>query len=194
MLHKIPSTLLRAALAIIATTLLVASSRASVNETVLHTFNPTGAEAFPYAGLTADSAGNLYGTTGYGGVYNYGSLFQLTPNGGGSWTETVLHSFNFEYPYTDGITPQAGVIVDAAGNLFGTTLNGGNGFYGTAYEFSPDGRGGWTETVLHDFTGAPDGSVPHGGLIMDHAGNLYGTTAVGGTGGPVVGTVFEISR
>ncbi len=130
-------------------------------ETLLYSFKNDGVDGVnPYAGLTFDSAGNLYGTTGYGGVYNYGSLFQLTPNGGGSWTETVLHSFNFEYPYTDGITPQAGVIVDAAGNLFGTTLNGGTGFYGTAYEFSPDGRGGWTETVLHDFSGAPDGSVP----------------------------------
>ena len=163
-------------------------------EALLYSFNNNGLDGtYPYAGVTFDSAGNLDRTTFNGGTYNYGSLFELTPIGGGSWTETVLHSFNLAYPYTDGDLPRRSDF-DGAGNLFGTTVNGGTGFYGTAYEFSPDGRGGWTETVLHDFSEASDGGVPDGGLIMDHAGNLYGTTAVGGIGGPVVGTVFEITR
>ena len=106
---------------------------------------------------------------------------------------TGHHRVYEQFWRTDGAYPRAGLILDAAGNLFGTTSSGGTGFYGSAFQLSPNGRG-WTETVLHGFGGAPDGSNPDAGLIMDRAGNLYGTTAVGGSGGWVVGTVFEIAR
>ena len=162
-------------------------------ETVLYSFNNNGLDGTnPYSGLIFDSAGNLYGTTFYGGTHNTGIVFELTPNGSGGWVETVLYSFNNNN--SDGAYPRAGLILDSAGNLYGTTSSGGTAFYGTAFELSPDGRGGWTETVLHSFSGVEDGSNPDAGLIMDHAGDLYGTTAVGGSGGWVVGTVFEIAR
>ncbi len=72
------------------------------------------------AGLIFDDAGNLYGTTGAGGTYGYGTVFELTPAAGGGWTEQVLHNFND----ADGGKPQAGLILDAAGNLYGTTVRG----------------------------------------------------------------------
>ena len=162
-------------------------------ETLLYSFNDNGSDGtYPYAGLVFDSAGNLYGTTYSGGVYNYGSVFELSPHGGGGWTETVLHSFDFQS--RDGINPEAGLILDASGNLYGTTSYWGSSSYGTAFELSPNGRGGWTETELHGFGGAQDGFVPRAGLTMDHAGNLYGTTVTGGSGEQLVGTVFEITR
>lgn len=162
-------------------------------ETVLYSFSANGSDGnSPYAGLVFDSVGNLYGTTFYGGTYNYGSVFELTPSADGGWTETVLHSFNFDG--SDGAYPRAALIFDAAGNLLGTTSSGSSGFYGSVFQLSPNGRGEWTETVLHSFAGAPDGSNPDAALIMDNAGKLYGTTAVGGSGGPVVGTIFEITR
>jgi uncharacterized repeat protein (TIGR03803 family) len=164
-------------------------------ETVLYSFNNNGSDGnYPYAGLVFDSAGNLYGTTYYGGTSNQGSIFKLSPNGNGGWTETVLHSFDFNNG-TDGAYPYAGLTFDAAGNLYGTTANGGTCDYGTAFEFSPNGGGGWTETVLHSFcNGGGDGYRPFAGLIIDHAGNLYGTAAVGGVGTAAFGTAFEITR
>ena len=162
-------------------------------ETSLYSFSNNGLDAAnPAAGLVFDNAGNLYGTTFWGGSDNWGAVFELSHNGGGGWMETVLYSFQFNN--SDGTSPEAGLILDAAGNLFGTTVNGGSAYYGTAFELSPSGGGGWTETVLHNFGGAMDGSVPEAGLIMDHAGNLYGTTGLGGSGEPAVGTVFEITR
>jgi uncharacterized repeat protein (TIGR03803 family) len=89
--------------------------------TVLYNFN--GADGAGPAGLVRDKAGNLYGTTGSGGAYGYGTVFELMPRAGGGWTEKVLHSFNFNG--RDGIYPTAGVVQDAAGNLYGTTELGG---------------------------------------------------------------------
>lgn len=164
----------------------------SWTETVLYGFNNNGSDGnYPYAGLVFDSAGNLYGTTYDGGNSNFGTIYKLSPNGGGGWTETVLHSFDFST--TDGAYPSDSVIFDSAGNFYGTTENGGANYYGTAFEFSPAGGGNWTEALLHSFGGAMDGSVPYGGLIMDRAGNLYGTTVQGGSGAPAFGTVFEIT-
>jgi uncharacterized repeat protein (TIGR03803 family) len=92
------------------------------------------------------------------------------------------------------LQPTAGLIFDHAGNLYGTTENGGACDYGTAFEFSPAGGGNWTETVLHSFcNGGGDGYRPFAGLIIDHAGNPYGTAAVGGIGTSAFGTVFEIA-
>jgi uncharacterized repeat protein (TIGR03803 family) len=157
-------------------------------ELVLHSFNnPDG--GFPYAGLIFDTAGNLYGTTSLGGTYAYGTVFELTPTIGGSWIETVLYSFGGG---TDGDGPLAGLIFDAAGNLYSTTLRGGTYNYGTVFELTPIAGGGWTEKLLHSFIyDGTDGNLPYAGLIFDAAGNLYGTTVNGGT--YQAGTVFELT-
>jgi uncharacterized repeat protein (TIGR03803 family) len=158
-------------------------------EQVLHSFGNGADGAELYAGLIFDAAGNLYGTTQYGGTYGCGTVFQLTPTGGGGWTELVLLNFNG----TDGFEPEAGLIFDAAGNLYGTTYQGGGYGVGTVFELTPTAGGGWTETVLHSFNynNSTDGAYPQAGLIFDAAGNLYGTTAGGGTYGR--GAVFELT-
>src|ERR1019366_2789841 len=152
-------------------------------EKVLHNFNNNGTDgAYPYAGLIFDAARNLYGTTEVGGTHNDGTVFELTPAGGGSWTEKVLHNFNNNG--TDGADPRAGLIFDAAGNLYGTTYVGDTYNYGAVFELTPAGGGSWTEKVLHNFNNnGTDGAWPYAGLIFDAAGNLYGTTAGGGTYG-----------
>jgi uncharacterized repeat protein (TIGR03803 family) len=157
-------------------------------ETVLHRFGNAMDGSGPLAGLIFDAAGNLYGTTSGGGTYD-GTVFELTPAGGGSWTEKVLWSFGSG---TDGFAPQVGLVFDAAGNLYGTTPWGGTNGYGTVFELTPAGSGGWTEAVLHNFNefGNGDGYYPLAALILDAAGNLYGTTSVGGTYNN--GTVFEL--
>ncbi len=169
---------------------LTPKTRAGWTETVLYNFN--GADGSqPVAGLIFDNIGNLYGTTSVGGANLNGMVFELTPNTGGGWTETVLHNFNFNG--TDGAGPQAGLIFDASSNLYGTTALGGVYGDGTVYELTPKG-GGWTETVLHSFcplAGCTDGSTPLAGLTKDAAGNLYGTTENGGRYG--LGTVFEFT-
>ena len=117
-------------------------------------------------------------------------MFELTPIAGGGWTEQVLHSFNNNG--IDGFDPQAGLIFDKNGNLYGTTLAGGTYNGGTVFELTPAGGGGWTEQVLHSFNkNGTDGYYLWASLIFDGAGNLYGTTWVGGTYGN--GTVFELS-
>jgi uncharacterized repeat protein (TIGR03803 family) len=161
----------------------------SWTEQVVHNFNHDFTDGDePYAGLIVDAAGNLYGTTSGGGTIGYGTVFELTPTGGGTWTE-VLHSFG---DGTDGLYPWAGLIFDAAGNLYGTTSEGGTYDGGTVFELTPAAGGGWTEKVLHSFGNGNDGAYPHyAGLIFDAAGNLYGTTSGGGTYGG--GTVFELT-
>jgi len=124
----------------------------------------------PSSGLIFDALGNLYGETEGGGNGN-GTVFELSPNSNGGWTETVLYSFQGG---NDGVGPSDGLVFDQAGNLYGTTY-GGNG---TAFELSPNGSGGWTETVLYRFLGGSDGAGPQG-LIFDQKGNLYGTANEG---------------
>ena len=165
---------LRAALAIFAATLFMTSTWAAAQEKVLHSFNNNGTDGLsPDAGLIFDAAGNLYGTTYAGGTYNYGTVFELTPAAGGGWTEKVLHSFSNG---TDGGYPVAGLIFDAAGNLYGTTYRGGTYGCGTVFELTPAAGGSWTEKVLYSFGNGTDGAYPDAGLIFDAAGNLYGTT------------------
>jgi uncharacterized repeat protein (TIGR03803 family) len=146
--------------------------------------------AFPVSGLIADNAGNFYGATEYGGANNLGAVYELAPNG----TETVL--YNFAGGASDGALPAASLIMDGAGNLYGTTVNGGDGDCadsgcGTVFEVTPGGG----ETVLYSFQGDADGVGPQANLFMDSAGNLYGTTYAGGSpnceGG--CGTVFELT-
>ena len=150
----------------------------------------------PYAGLTFDGAGNLYGTTALGGTGGGGTVFQLIPQLGGGWYERVLYAF--QNNTQDGNSPYAGLVIDAAGNLYGTTQGGGSGGScqgngcGTVYELSPKAGGSWVETVLHRFQeNGTDGNEPFAGLTFDTTGNLYGTTTLGGAN--LVGIVFGLS-
>ena len=147
-------------------------------ETVLYSFTGTPDGASPYAPVVRDAAGNLYGTTYAGGVSGgCGAVYEVTDTG----NESVLFSFNG----TDGCQPDSGLIRDKAGNLFGTTGDGGPSGYGTVFKLDTSG----TETVLHFFSGLPDGESPIAGLARDTKGNLYGTTFNGGSG---YGTVFKV--
>lgn len=171
-------------------------------EQLLYSFH-LSQDFHPQANLIFDASGNLYGTDFYGGSRGAGAAFELSPQSGGGWTETVLH--NFHSNSQDGRGPSSGLIFDAAGNLYGTTSNGGGDtqcFHGcgSVFELSPQSGGGWTEKILYSFKpNGQDGNYPGGGLIFDAAGNLYGVTGAGGTinsdgciGGGC-GTVFELS-
>jgi uncharacterized repeat protein (TIGR03803 family) len=183
-------------------TILAAGAWAEGTESVLYPFTFHTDGGMPYAGLTFDAKGNLYGTTYFAGFIPgsicCGVVFQLTPNGGEGWTYKVIHTFTG--PVTDGEAPSASVIFDAAGNLYGTTQEGG--FCGVAYELSPTPDGEWNETILHLFNNLEngvidDGCIPSSWLVFDKAGNLYGTTQQTGAGDCMTsagcGTVFELS-
>jgi uncharacterized repeat protein (TIGR03803 family) len=157
-------------------------------ETVLYDFlgYPFDGESPHYGDLIFDRAGNIYGTTADGGFADAGVVYELTPSGSG-WTESVLYSFgSFN---SDGANPLNGVILDSAGNLYGTTLQGGTSNYGTVFQLRHIAGSNWTEIPLYNFDNGSDGSYPYAGLIFDQSGNLYGTTSHGGMG---YGTVFEL--
>lgn len=157
----------------------------SYTEKALHNFSSNGTDGTgPYASLIFDATGNLYGTTISGGTAGGGTAFELSPAGGGLWTEEILHNFGSAL---DGNDLQASLILDAAGNLYGTTLGGGTYSGGTAFELSPAGAGSWTYSVLYNFGANPsvNGKYPGGNLLLDSAGNLYGTTESGGNAGVV---------
>ena len=153
----------------------------------IHAFRGGKDGAYPYftSGLVIDPSGNLYGTTFQGGTYNYGCVFEVSPNSDGSWHETVIHSFDSP----DGPSGPSGLIIDASGNLYGTTPGDGTNGLGTVYKLSPGVGGVWTEMVLLNFDGE-NGSSPISPVTMDSAGNLFGTALVGPTG---YGLVFELS-
>ena len=167
--------------------------------TVLHSFDDNGSDGSqPLAPVVFDKSGNLYGTTSLGGIFGgfgWGTVFELSPGANGQWTETVLHSFNDNG--LDGAAPYAGVVLDAAGNLYGATVSGGNATAcgdegcGTIYELTPGANGQWTEKILYNFNGK-DGANPYAALIFDNSGNLYGTT-VNAAFGDGRGTVFELT-
>ena len=158
---------------------------------------------YPAGGVTFGAAGNLYGTTSGGGIFNYGTVFELSPAGGGSWTKTTLHAFDTG---SGGYGPAAGVILDSAGNLYGTAAVGGPGTNcidgcGVVFELMPRTGGSWTIRTLHAFdNNGKDGFFPQAGLIFDSAGNLYGTTFYGGANTGcydnefTCGTAFELER
>lgn len=184
-------------------------------ESVLWDFGSVNNDGLqPLAGLITDAGGNLYGTTSAGGTFFTfsvcdsgvscgGTAFELTPpsTAGGSWTESVLWNFGNG---SDGNSPEAGLIMDAGGNLYGTTTGGGTyaqsgpyeNLYGTVFELSPPATigGSWTESILWSFASdSSDGGGPVAGVIIDASGNLYGTTRTGAAYGPLGGTVFELT-
>ena len=217
------------------------SALASNNETVLHSFSGGTDGSYPVAAMIADKSGNLYGTTRYGGANGQGTVFELTKSNG-TWNETILYSFAGG---NDGASPAASVVMDSAGNLYGTTRLGGPSNAGTAFELkqvngswqesviwaftsgndggspqsaltiaggaligaAPGGgahnngvifglkqiNGQWQEQVLYAFAGnSSDGAYPYCTLIVDKAGNIFGTTESGGPN--QAGSVFELSR
>jgi uncharacterized repeat protein (TIGR03803 family) len=156
----------------------------SGNQTVLHTFSDGKHGRFASGSLILDAAGNLYGAAGYGG-HGRGLVFKLDPTA----NESVLYEFNGKQ---DGKRPNTGLVQDAAGNFYGTTIVGGNWgcdhlACGVVYKLDANGN----ETVLHAFTGRADGGDPNG-VIVDAAGNLYGTAFLGGAGRTCCGVVFKI--
>lgn len=163
------------------------------NETVMYSFKGGADGFYPTAGLIQDGAGNLYGTTEYGGSGNNGScsftcgtVFLIDASG----SETVLYAFKGS---PDGANPGASLIRDSSGNFYGTTVAGGTGTNckdtggcGTVFKVDPQGN----EAILYSFQGGADGSFPVSNLIFDSAGNLYGTTSGQGDGDP--GTIFKL--
>ena len=192
-------------------------------ETVLYNFSSLDGSC-PQNGLIMDSAGNLYGTNSAGVfevspsgsgwteqlVYAYGGpaaltidaagdifvngtrdIFELSPNGKGGWNPKWVQTF---HNYDDFFSP---LVLDQAGNLYGTRRRGGAKGYGAIYKLSPEKNGSWTKTILYSFQGGTDGRYPDGGLVFDAAGNLYGTTAESFGGGYHrqfygYGNVFEL--
>jgi uncharacterized repeat protein (TIGR03803 family) len=157
------------------------------DETVLYSFSGTTDGNLPQAKVTFDQAGDLYGTTYFGGVAGDGVVFKLTPSNG-TWTQSVVH--NFGSGATDGQNPSTGLTLDGAGNLYGTTNFGSDYGYGTVFELTRSGSG-WAEDLLYGFQNGNDGGGSTAGLIFDNAGNLYSASAYGGANGG--GTVFQLT-
>jgi uncharacterized repeat protein (TIGR03803 family) len=148
---------------------------------VVYSFTGVSDGGIPLAGFTIDEAGNLYGTGSYSGPGGYGVVFKVDQSG----HETVLHGFTGG---TDGADPQASLVMDPTGNMFGTTNAGGAAAAGTVFKVGRYGK----ETVLYSFTGGTDGANPVAALVRDAAGNFYGTTTGGGSNGN--GVVFELRK
>jgi uncharacterized repeat protein (TIGR03803 family) len=204
--------ILRALLPIIVLSIVLSVSLSIQAQTLstLYTFSGGTNGANPVGRLVFDKSGNLYGATVSGGIVSSacpsgcGTVFELSPNGSGGWSQTVLYTFTNENGSGSG---PFGVTMDASGNLFGTAVVGGHsqntqcgddGGCGMVFELSP-GASGWTENVLYSFQGYPtDGQYPSGNIVIDQAGNLYGTTQLGGIGtqqcyASGCGTVWELS-
>lgn len=168
--------------------LLVGSVSASTTK-LIYTFAGGSDGEYLDTDLVADSAGNLYGTSVQGGDFGSGTVFELSPSGGG-WTHTVLYSFRGS---ADGGEPYKGVTLDSQGNLYGTAVTGGSGSCdggcGVVFRLT-NAAGSWSQSVIHSFTGGNDGSGPGSGLTFDRRGNLYGMTPTGGAYG--LGVVYEL--
>jgi len=176
-------------------TVILVTSNSWAASTVTTVYNFTGGldGSDPASQLIFDNAGNAYGTAVTGGASGCGTVFQLTPMGGGQYQQSVLHSFNC---FDEGKNPYGGVTLDSAGNLYGTTVAGGSGGVctgdgcGVVYKLTHSG-GSWTESVLYSFGDSPDAGGPGSAVVFDHSGNLFGTAPDGGAYG--VGAVFELS-
>jgi uncharacterized repeat protein (TIGR03803 family) len=168
---------------VVGTLLLASSAAAAPKYKVLHAFGFGNDGAGLYGGLVFDPQGDLYGGTSGGGDYGYGTVYQLTPGANGNWSESVLRSYKNGDPEGDEI--MGTLAIDPSGTLYGTAEQGGAHYSGTVFELAPGGDG-WTETVLYAFCERPkcsDGGSPQAGVILDAAGNLFGTADV----------VFELS-
>lgn len=189
------------------------NSNGQWTETVVYSFQNNGQDGmWPISGLISDAEGNFYGTTFYGGngncrgggISGCGTVFELSSQSGGGWTEKVLYSF--QRNGSDGVGPASALTFDQAGDLLSTTETGGTGVCpvvagcGTVFELSLQANGQWNESIVHDFgLSAGDGIDPEASLTMDSRGKLYGTTGHGGTGNCKIkpyhgcGTVFSLS-
>ena len=163
-------------------------------ELIAHVFTGGSDGGGPYSGLVFDKTGAGYGVGYSGGLKNVGTVFKLTPNKlSFGWTETVLYSFTGVLgggKSSDGAGPWGPIALDSDGNLWGTTIAGGTGGFGTVFKLTHNPDDSWTESVLHAFQG-PDGANPSAGVTFDGAGNLYGTTSSGGDQG--YGTVYILT-
>lgn len=156
------------------------------DKTAVYRFSGEGSDdGFAPAGTLLFSSGNIYGTTIYGGAGGAGTLYELTPSGGG-WTESVLYSFG-----AGGVYPISGVALNG-GDFYGTAYEGGSLGGGIAYQLVPNGSG-WTENILANFGCNRYGDYPWAGLIFDSQGNIYGANSDAGPscGGAGGGAVFE---
>jgi len=167
-------------------------------EKVLYSFQcgfGASSGSFPIGGLIFDAAGNLYGTTNYLGANNGGTVFELSPSGGGNWTFSVVYSLkysgSFDFIYYG---PTGTLAMDSSGSLYGTTVMDGPLLAGSVFKLTPS-NGGWTYTDLHNFDGSDAGS-PFGNVVLDSSGNVYGTALVGGSSncdGASCGVVWKIT-
>jgi uncharacterized repeat protein (TIGR03803 family) len=159
---------------------------------VLHKFSGQPDGAVPVSSLTLSPSGDLFGTTEEGGAHNKGTVFGLQPpqNPGDSWRERVFYSFGSSA--TDGVVPNS-ELLPANPGFYGVTREGGAHGFGTVFLVAPQAGGGtnWSETILYSFAGSGDAAFPSGGLVADQAGNLYGTTLVGGAND--LGAVYQLS-
>jgi uncharacterized repeat protein (TIGR03803 family) len=196
---KVSGTNLGMALAALANAMVLIFAAAlsqAQNLTVLHTFTG-GADGYePYAGVTLDQQGRIYGTTIQGGIYESGVAFRLV-RGGQGWAFSPIYSFGSQKD--DGFNPVSRVVFGPGGLLYGTTSGGGSGGGGTVFSLQPPASAckavlcPWVETILYNFTGGADGGDPlYGDLSFDQAGNIYGTAAGGGSSGG--GVVFKLIR
>jgi uncharacterized repeat protein (TIGR03803 family) len=172
---------------------LIGGAGAASNGKLVYSFTGSDDGSDPATQLTFDATGNGYGTTVSGGSFGFGTVFELKRASGGNFKEIVLYSFTGG---SDGKSPYGGVTFDGKGDLYGTTVSGGDGGVcggdgcGVVFKLTNNG-GNWSETVLYNFTGGNDGAGPGGGVVFDKAGNLYGTTPDGGQFSQ--GVVYELS-
>jgi len=200
--------------AILAILVLASGTAAGTTHKVLYQFKGGADGSTPKGPLVLDAAGNLYGTTARGGTspncnayskppIGCGTIFKLSPNADGTWTKSTLYNFTGgrNWGGSDGANPNSGLVFDAAGNLYGTTVSGGansgsnvfcgNCVGGTVFKLKLNADGSWTETPIHSFGQGSDGYGAYGGVVFDKAGNLYGTTYLGGTNSG--GVVYKLS-
>jgi uncharacterized repeat protein (TIGR03803 family) len=168
-----------------------AGANAAIKETVLYSFDEANNGAYPVAGLVADAKGNLYGTTELAGAKGAGIVYELTPNSDGTWTFTLLHTFDIS---SEGGDPLAGLVFDNAGNLYGTTSIGGPNDAGSVYQLTPTSTG-WSFKVIYAFSQGRNAGFPGGPLLFDGKNTLYGTASGGSkmcTFG--CGTVYQLKQ
>ena len=153
----------------------------------IYSFRGQPDAGFPYGGLLFDGAGRLYGTTYYDGAYNLGAVYELFPQQVGEWKERVLYNFQGG---GDGQNSISNLVLDASGNLYGTTSEGGLGS-GVIFQLTPTANARWSESVPHQFQGPPDGAFAYNGMVADASGNFYGATVHGGADGE--GAIYQFT-